>query len=317
MPDFYGREGRAGCEVRKAGTICHCCDRDICSALCVVGPRAMDLQRPLSWLTDDPRAGYLGWLFFRHTDVLTFPLGWSPLIGHPFGQALAYLDSLPLVSTCLWLVRNRLPETFQFFGIYFVLCCILQMAFGYRISRHFLQDRWAALVGSLFFLTAPVFIMRSAGHFALASHWLILAAIDASLLLISRFSAPRMIYALFVLIITGGLHPYLTLMALGIVCASFLRSSWHLAVMGMALSVIAATASSIPFGFIRFDDFGAYKGELSGTHNADLLTFVDPQFPSALLLKSRQWKSHEAFGYLGLGILLLILVVLSRCASGL
>ncbi|MGB8075894.1 MAG: DUF6311 domain-containing protein, partial [Pseudolabrys sp.] len=86
-----------------------------------------------SWITGDPAQSYLGWLHFRREERLTLPLGWVTTLGYPLGAPIAYSDSIPPVATALWFFRNLLPADFQYLGLYFVLCCVLQCYFGFRI----------------------------------------------------------------------------------------------------------------------------------------------------------------------------------------
>jgi Family of unknown function (DUF6311) len=100
-------------------------------ALIVLGVRVNPLD--LSWLTGDPATAYLGWGFFRQERHLTFPLTWSHALGYPFGEPAAYLDTIPLVAVLSWFISLLVAQQFQYFGIYLLVCCILQAYFGYRI----------------------------------------------------------------------------------------------------------------------------------------------------------------------------------------
>src|SRR5215475_10111669 len=102
-------------------------------AFVVLGPRPLDPLN-VSWMIGDPGTAYLGWAFFRQETHLTFPLGWSHAIGYPFGEPAAYFDPIPLMAMAGWLVRDVVPQDFQYFGIYFALCATLQFYFGSRIS---------------------------------------------------------------------------------------------------------------------------------------------------------------------------------------
>ena len=134
-----------------------------------------------SWITGDPAQSYLGWLHFRREERLTLPLGWVTTLGYPLGAPIAYSDSIPPIATALWFFRNLLPADFQYLGVYFILCCVLQCYFGFRICRTFAKDNLlVCILGAMFFLTSAVFTWRANGHFALASHWLILAVLEHS-----------------------------------------------------------------------------------------------------------------------------------------
>ena len=70
-----------------------------------------------------------------------------------------------------------LPEKFQYFSIWILLCIYLQILFSYKIVYRGTGDRLFSLLGSLFFLTASIFIHRSGIHLSLFGQWLILCAI--------------------------------------------------------------------------------------------------------------------------------------------
>jgi hypothetical protein len=74
-------------------------------AIFVVGPKVIN-PFDVSWFSGDASNSYLGWEFFRNETHLNFPLGWSSAIGFPIGEAIAYLDSIPLVATIFWPVRR-------------------------------------------------------------------------------------------------------------------------------------------------------------------------------------------------------------------
>ena len=70
-----------------------------------------------------------------------------------------------------------LPANFQYFGPWAVLSIALQFYFGVRLLRIFFGRRlWPSLCGGLLLTISPSPAYRLAGHFALANHWLILAA---------------------------------------------------------------------------------------------------------------------------------------------
>ena len=146
-------------------------------AVYVVGYRVIN-PFDTSWLSGDAAHSHLGWAYFRHEPLLSFPLGWSRALGYPLGERIAWLDCMPFLALLLWPFRNVLPWDFQYLGLIFAFNCILQLYFGYRISWHLTgRSRSIAIAGALLFLVAPPFIFRSGGHFVLTSHWLILAAL--------------------------------------------------------------------------------------------------------------------------------------------
>jgi hypothetical protein len=200
------------------------CGLGLAYATAVVGLRVIN-PLDVSWLTGDPATGYLGWAFFRQEPHLALPLGWSNAIAYPLGEPIAYFDSIPLIATFGWIIRGLLPKNFQYFGIYFAFCCILQFYFGYRISRRLCHGRRiAAIFGATFFLMAPAFTWRALGHFALISHWIILAALDQFLNGAARPSRGQIAWRGILCFIAGGINPCITAMTSLVLSGAYLRA---------------------------------------------------------------------------------------------
>lgn len=290
-------------------------------ALYVVGTRVLN-PLDITWLEGDPATGYLGWIFFRQEEHLSFPLGWASKLGYPLGEPIAYLDSLPLVATLLWPLRHILPADFQYIGPWFALCVVLQFYFGYRISKRLTGGRAIpAIFGGLLFMTAPPFIWRSINHFPLASHWLILAAFDFYLSAAQGISRRQMAAGGLLCFVAGGINPYLTAMVLLVLCAAYLRwfitargdlqpSGWAripVAALGAGVSIGLAVFALLIFGFLRPGESGAYAGAGYKIYSMNLLAPINPwDFPGLLwsqLPASRE--QYEGYNYLGLGIILL------------
>lgn len=63
----------------------------------VVGPRAMNPEN-IAWLgTGDPATHYLGWLFYRNSE-LVFPLGLNSSYGLEIANFILYSDSNPFLA---------------------------------------------------------------------------------------------------------------------------------------------------------------------------------------------------------------------------
>lgn len=64
---------------------------------------------------------YLGWEFFRKGDW-KFPLGLTDMAAYPLETSVVFTDSIPLFALFFKIFRNILPQNFQYFGIYGILC---------------------------------------------------------------------------------------------------------------------------------------------------------------------------------------------------
>ena len=132
----------------------------------------------------DIQQHYAGWLLFRNSHW-TFPLGFADTIAAPDGTAISYTDSLPWVSIFFKLLRGMLPATFQWFGLYTLLCFALQGAAGALLCTRGARCGAPLAVGAFLsgalFACLPTLWERAFRHVALASQWLFLFALYAFL----------------------------------------------------------------------------------------------------------------------------------------
>jgi hypothetical protein len=293
------------------------------NALVVIGRRVLN-PLDVSWLSGDPATAYLGWAFFRQENQLTIPLGWSGAIGYPFGEPAAYFDSIPLLATIVWIVRTIIPGGFQYFGIYFLFCSVLQFYFGYRISRQVCGgDNIAGVLGGGFFLSAPAFTWRAFGHFAVGSHWIILAALDQLLSASARPSPARIAWIGVICFVAASINPYIAAMTVLVTCATYVRPLLHDVrclggcCIGLGIALCSALLAFVLFGFITTADVSQYTGGGYETYSMNLLAPIDPQVYGSLVLKQQPINpgQYEGYNYLGLGVLLFGLISIARRPS--
>lgn len=131
-----------------------------------------------AWLFNgtDLSQHYIGWKFYRMADW-QFPFGLFDTLTYPNQTSIIFADSIPLFALVFKILAPILPESFQYFGLWGILCFILQAVISAQILARFMKEKWKIVVGSLFFLMAPVYIYRMYMHSALAAQWLILLAI--------------------------------------------------------------------------------------------------------------------------------------------
>jgi len=279
-----------------------------------------------SWYDGDLAQSYLGWLFFRQEPRLVLPLGWSHAIAYPFGESIGYFDSIPIVATAFWFVRNVLPAEFQYHGLFLIVSCILQFYFGFRICRTFADKNHVfCVIGALFFLTAPILTWRAnVGHFTLTAQWLILAAIEQFLVAHNEPTKLNVWFSGLLCFIAGGIHPYISAMVLLVLSATSVRLVLHRFVAPNSTSsrdiirvlasvpifFVAAIASLLLFGFIHLDEPMPVRDGY-GYHSMNLLAPIDPYLP-ALVLNPQQIGrgQYEGYNYLGFGMITLAAMAL-------
>lgn len=148
----------------------------------VTGGRIVD-PTSRDWLMiGDSATHYMGWEFFRHTALLQWPLGLNPKLGLDISNSIAFTDSIPLAAFIFKPFNFLLPSTFQYLGLWILICFILQAYLAARLLSHFLTDQIQIALGSVFIALSPMLIFRLVhdgyGHVALVSHFLILGALN-------------------------------------------------------------------------------------------------------------------------------------------
>ena len=168
------------------------------------------------YVEEDIIQHYAGWMAFRASDW-SFPVGLAGSLGYPDGVVISFTDSIPLVSVFFKCLSGILPETFQFFGWYVLFCFMMQGICAGLLMELFTEKKWGIYGAVVLFVFSPILIERAFRHTALASQWLILAALY--LYFHSRRSGktPWGFWGLQVLCV--GLHPYFVPMVCGVLAA--------------------------------------------------------------------------------------------------
>ncbi len=281
------------------------------------GGLALAAPGNVGWLMgSDWGASYVGWLFFRSAP-LALPLGANPLYPFAIGSTLGFSDSLPLVAVALRPFAAFLPQDFQYVGAWLVLAFALQGFVGAKLARLATPDRVAQALGGALFVLAPPLLHRlvgpKTGHASLCAQWILLLALGLALAPVAR-PGRRLAGAILLVFAAAGVHPYFVVMVAGLAAALVVRlvlverrAGAALLAGGLAAIALAGGAGLALFGFLgngvraRANGFGYFS--------ADLATLVNP------MGWSRAWAGlsvhagqYEGFGYLGAGVLLLLVV---------
>lgn len=273
----------------------------------VVGPRALNPQN-IAWLGQgDPATHYLGWVFFRQSPW-TFPLGLNPTYGLELGNGLIFSDSNPLLALLFKPFAGLLPETFQYFGLWFLGCFMLQSWFAWKLLGLITPRVTLRALGAALFLFAPPMIMRIPVHLSLAGHFVILAALYLAL----RPGDERRRLAWGALLgCTALIHAYLLAMVALIWVADLAARCFksRLTVRNAVVELVALFALvsfccwqagyfSVSGTDAVSDGFGLYRANLLTLFSANAWSYVLKDLPKGV-------GDSEGFGFLGLGLLLL------------
>ncbi|MGH9617703.1 MAG: DUF6311 domain-containing protein [Acidobacteriaceae bacterium] len=292
--------------------------------------------RNLGWIHADPSIYQAGWEFLRHSRRI-FPPTWIDDLNYPFGISAAYLDVIPLVAIPLRLASNILPDNFQYLGLFAVACFVLQAWFGFKLASRFTNDRFVIFCGGMFFLESPILLTRLYGQFSLSSQWLILAAFYYYFQPLAGKTLFRYVVPFAALVvIAGGITPYLAVMvlaigacALGRNCLDTVRSgiatptelqpdgrravlrlvagrvSWAIGLAGLM------AASMAFFGFITLGQGSQFAGGGYTVYSMNLVSPFSP-LPFYGYLPTLPGQGFAGYNYLGLGVLCLLFVVVIR-----
>ena len=120
----------------------------------------------LSWIFGrfDPPQHYLGWVFYRYSPW-SFPIGLNPNFGMDISSSIVYTDSIPIMAIFFKLLSPILPQVFQYFGIWLLLCFLLQAWFAWKIISLISSHFWVIFFGTgLLFFSPPMFWRLSLTH---------------------------------------------------------------------------------------------------------------------------------------------------------
>ena len=255
---------------------------------------------------------YLGWVFYRDSSW-HFPLGLIDNILYPDYTSTIYTDSIPLFAFIFKMLSNILPEHFQYFGLFGILCYILQGGFSSCLLYHFTHKKVYSLLCSIFFSGSLLMLYRMFYHTSLSAHWLIIASLYIWLCKESELSIKKSIALWSILSNIAILtHAYFLPMVWGCMLCDILEQFLSYQYKKGILTILASGLSTLLSGWIFgiFYGNGSKTGDLSGIYSFNLNGFFNSQdltyFFHALPTTST-WQM-EGLAYLGLGIMILIII---------
>jgi len=261
----------------------------------------------------------LGWKFFKN-DVWRFPIGSNPNFGMYFDGSIIFSDSIPIFAIFFKVIRIFLPENFQYFSLWVLLCIYLQFFFAFKIIFKFTKNLNYSLVGGLFFIFSTVFLNRSGIHLSLMGQWILLSGIYIET--IDDKNKNKLLYQILNIALSTVIHFYFTIILIlfyifGKIFDLFKQKIKFINIIKETIILIIPTLIVmyvVGYFTIGLDD-GLGWGY--GHFNFNLNSFFNPaggnnfeSFNWSKFLEQRKYQNgeHEGFSYLGItGLLFLLL----------
>ena len=280
-----------------------------------------------NWLfayVGDATQHQLGWEFYRNSG-LSFPIGLTEGLSCEGKVSCLYSDSLPLFAMIFKPLSPVLPDNFQYFGLWGVICFALNGGCGAALLYRIKPDVLFASVGSLFYVLFPPTVDRIMHHNTLGAVWLLIIPI---ILVLDRKKEHKhkFTYTLYwcaVCMLAASIHPYFLpmifmVMAGYVILAVFRDKTPQTAIITAVASAFSSALALFLIG--AFHGNGKYNDGGFGFYSSNLNTFFNSMGKSVYLdgLDALEGQT-EGFGYLGLGALICciaavisVIIVLAR-----
>ena len=267
------------------------------------------------YVESDVTQHYAGWLAYRNSKW-TFPLGQVVGVGNP---TITYTDSIPFVAILFKALSPILPQTFQYFGIYIMLCFILQGVSSGMLLSLFCDNKLLNYMGVIIFCCSPIMIERAFRHTALASHWLILFMLYYYFK--SRRDKEMNVRCAIFPVLAIGIHPYFLPVLFGLMFANMIelfiikRKTIIRSLILLGISLMATVIVGFVIGALGTSS--KLEGDGYGYFSMNLNAIINPISCSGI-----QWSrfiktfpqilgNYDGFNYLGVGIIVLNIVAVS------
>lgn len=263
------------------------------------------------WITgEDPVQHYLGWALYRFSQW-SQPLGLNPNFGLDIGASIIYSDSIPILAILFKAVNPLLTDYFQYFGLWILLCLVLQFVFAWKLLSIFSNEVLFKVGGLLLISISPSMLARIGLHNSLVGHFLLLAAFY--LYLTPQKLAKVDLRWFYLVPLAAVIHLYLFLMVWGIWFAHLVdersaKGVKHVLVEFIGINTLSfillwqAGIFSMPLGSNSIIGYGGYGG--FPLNPLGMLVATD----WSVLENYFQLKNYAIanFNYLGLGVMLLL-----------
>lgn len=284
--------------------------------LALYGVRVLDVTNA-DWILNsgaDPSQHYLGWQFYRGSELRLPYLGMSYNTVYPYRTSVLYSDSIPLLALLFKPFSALLPATFQYMGLWglasFALQGLLAQKIAWRISGA--EERGIAVqagtvAASVLALLYPVLTIRMFAHTALAGNWLILLGLWLWLCCRGGIVRSCLWWGLAGILCVGVHQYYLPMVgicAVGYAAARLMRRDGPAPALLPILSFCGCALAEL---FV----LGAFSGNFANTDPSGWFTGADP----LNLIVPGLYSTWEVDIFVGWGILLAAVLALAAGAA--
>ena len=157
---------------------------------------------------------YLGWAYFQK-EPWHFPIGYIENFNYPAGTNIGFTDSIPLLALFFKTFSFLLPDTFQYLGMWLLVCHLLAGYFTFKLLNLYSKNYFLIVLAVLLVSFNPVLMYRVI-HPALCAHWLIIASIYLYLKKSNQYNVNLINKQQIILLVLSALiNPYLFFMVFG------------------------------------------------------------------------------------------------------
>jgi len=258
----------------------------------------------------------LGWEFYRNSPV-TFPVCLTDGLSCEGAVSCLYSDSIPLFAMIFKAISPVLPDNFQYFGIWGVMCFALNGGFGALLLYRIKPDILFASAGSLFYSMFPPTADRIMHHNSLGAIWLIIIplilCLDRNKEYKHKFTYP-LLWSLNCGL-AAAIHPYFLPMIFTVMAGFAILSVFRDKQLKKAVTVtVSSAAASVLTLFVTgaFYGSGSYADGGFGLYSSNLNTFFNGMGHSSFLKDLPSFDGQgEGFGYIGLGAIICCIIAVA------
>lgn len=265
-------------------------------------------------VTPDVAQHLSGWYAFVH-EPWHFPLLKIYLLNYPDGTSISLTDSIPIFAVIFKLLREILPEGFNYFGIFILVNYFFQAFAALVLAISLNRKNYLATLGFvLFALSAPPLSLFVGYEESLTCQGLLILAISGYFFVFNNklnLGGAHLLFGI-LLILSLIIHPYFTAM----IYPFYLLSLWQLKKRGTVSwhSFLIPIISMHLFILLEVMVFGLGIGtNAAGQFGIQALNLIQP-FSGGLFTFNPLSKVYpditENVGYLGLGLQFAIVMAL-------